>query len=251
MNCCLIKKIVLIGVMALIISCVFTLGLSDAEKKKYLPSWFGESWESNWGDDQANILQNFWLSLTPFADKGDVDPYADADVYGWYKDAWFGLANWEREVCLADLSSDVRSFRNAVEDSAVDSWSIYTTTVTVSATKGYGINDSYLYEVSWYIKPYGGDALYRVYLRKGNSKYYFAGKKGTGDDKWVTVSRYVGDANYKAQYLNMSYSEVVLEYRDAGSEAVDEFVVSVVDKDVFPEGYSDGVDSGEAFDPGK
>jgi hypothetical protein len=214
-----------------LLSSLYALG---AKVDDYKPKWFSESWAGNqsrpWG-----ILNNFWVLLSPFTSdysgNEKVDPYASADSYGWYNGTFFGLANWEREVCLIDLSSDVRNVRNAITDSDLEQTTVYTTTLTISATKEYAFNGSYLYEVSWYIMPYGDDALYRVYLANGSSKEYIKGLKGDADEKWATVTKLMGAAGYEAKYIQNNFDKAVIEYRDAGSEIVNEMSVSVVDKD--------------------
>jgi len=219
-----IKRLVIIIVLLFMISCCFVIGVSV---KDYKPGWF-----EDYGGNQSGVLYNFWHSLNPFIlPKGKVNPYDNADIYGWYNDSFFGLAEWEREVCLIDLTTDVKNIRNVVAGDTENEWNIYTTTITVSATKEKGFNNSYLYEVSWYVFPYGNDALYRVYLKKGGGeKEYFAGRKGDDDSNWQSASRYAGDSGYDARYLDKEYEQVVLEYRDYGSSVVNEMVVSVVEK---------------------
>ncbi len=227
-----IKMLVLVFVALalLVINSAFILG---AGVNDYRPGWFRD-WEGVYGEEgtQTGVAGNFWLSLNPFLDKYDVSPYANADVYGWYNKSFFSLANWEREVCLIDLSSDVRYVRNVVDDIVLDETNIYTTTLTVSATKQQGFNNSWLYEVSWYVMPYDEDLYYRVYLKKGDDKEYYAGKKGDDDEDFELVSQYVGASGYEAEYLDKVYDEVVLEYKDYGSDKVEEMVVSVVEKEV-------------------
>jgi len=216
------KLILLIGVMILA-HCFLVVSASSED---YVPGWF-ESWDGN----QTGILYNFWHSLNPFIpEKSEIDPYDNADVYGWYNGSFFGLANWEREICLMDLSTDVRSIRNVVEDTSLDETNIYTTTITIAATKQLGFNNSRLYEVSWYIMPYNNDAYYRVYLKNGDDKNYLAGRKGDKDEDWSLVTKMVGDSGYYAGYLEKDYEKAVLEYRDPGSSTVNEMVVSITDK---------------------
>jgi hypothetical protein len=216
-------KHLLITCIILLMSCILVIGVSVND---YKPGWF-ESYEGN----QSGILYNFWHSLDPFAlPKGEVNPYDNADIYGWYNNTFFGLANWEREVCLVDLSPDVRNIRNVATDTALEQTNVYSTTITVSSAKQYFFNNTYLYEVSWYIMPFGSDALYRVYLKNNNDKEYFAGTSGNKDSNWVSASQFSGAAGYDARYTQNNFDKVVLEYRDAGSSAINEMVVSVVDK---------------------
>jgi hypothetical protein len=144
----------------------------------------------------------------------------------------------------------VQSVRNVVEDSMAGSVNVYTTTITVSATRDYGFNGSFLYEVAYYIMPYNTNALLRVYVKKDSVKYYFVGKKGDADDKWKTITKYTGDSDYLPKYLNKTYEQVVLEYRDVGSTEVNEMIVNITDKQVFSEEESDLYDSGEEADDG-
>jgi len=215
--------ILVIGVMVLA-SCFLVAG---ASLEDYKPNWLTTGWEGN----QTNILENFWYSLWPFATPtNQVNETDSADMYSWYNGSFFGLANWEREVCLIDLSTDVRNLRNVVEDTALDETNVYTTTITISATKDTVFNNTKLYEVSWYIVPYNNDAYYRVYLKKGDTKEYFVGKKGDQDDDWVLITRNEGASGYDVKYLDNDFEKAVLEYRDYGSDTVNEMSVSVVKK---------------------
>jgi len=217
------KTLIIVGIV-FILCLAISLALT---KEDYMPGLF-ESWD----DNQSGVLYNFWHSLNPFiSQKGDVNPYDNADVYGWYNNTFFGLYNWEREVCLIDLTSDVHNTRNVVTDSDLEQTNVYTTTLTIAATKAYALNRSYLYEVSWYIMPYGNDALYRVYLANESSKEYIKGLKGDADEKWVSVTKLIGAAGYEAKYIPNNFDKAVIEYRDAGSEVVNEMNVSVIDKD--------------------
>jgi hypothetical protein len=190
----------------------------------YKPGWF-ESWEGN----QSGVLYNFWHSLDPFVPpKDDIAPTDNADVYGWYKDTFFGLANWEREVCLMDLTSDIRNVRDVITDT--DEISVYTTTITASAQRQMAFNNSYLYEVSWYIRPYSDDAEYKVYLEQGTTREYFEGKTGDASGAWKAVSKLSGDSGYEIRYLNSNFTNVVLSYRPVGSTQATNFSVSVVNK---------------------
>src|SRR4030042_4813904 len=225
------SKKLLIGILVMMLL-VSSFPVWSSSKDDYMPKWWTEQWGGNqsrpWG-----ILHNFWVMLSPFSfdyyGSEEVNQYDSADIYGWDNGTFFGLANWEREGCLVDFSTQVEHIRNVVDDPILDSTTIYTATVTVSATKDYGFNNSRLFEVSWYIMPYGNDAIYRVYLKKdGAENEYFAGKKGDDDDDWKSVSRYVGDAKYDAKYLDIDYDKIVLEYRDYGSAVVNVRVVGVV-----------------------
>jgi len=217
------KKLLLILVLIVLVNVIFVFG---ATVDDYKPGWL-----KDYSANQSGILHNFWHSLNPFIpDKNQVDPYSNADVYGWYNNTFFGLANWEREVCLLDLSTDVRQIRNVVEDTTLGETTIYTTTLTVSATRERGFNNTWLYEVSWYIMPYIDDALYRVYLKKGIEKEYFEGKKGDDDDDFSEAYMQVGDSGYEARYMDIKYEQVILEYKNYGSDNIQEMVVSVVDK---------------------
>ncbi|MBN2458938.1 hypothetical protein JXB28_01520 [Candidatus Woesearchaeota archaeon] len=251
----MMKKKIALLLLLLLVSCFAAFAVNDED---YIPKWLVEDWSGDrnrdWGI--ANTLYNVFAPFAfDYQGREEVSPFASADVYGWYNGTFFGLADWEREVCLMDLTTDVQSIRNVATDSILGSVNVYTNTITVTATRDYGFNGSYLYEVSWYIMPYGANALYRVYLKKNNIKYYFAGKKGDADEKWVSVNRYSGDSKYIPKYLNNTYEQVVLEYRDelsSGeySQTVNELVVNVVDKQPFLSDESDIYDGGEEVDNG-
>lgn len=179
-----------------------------ATRDDYKPGIF-ESWD----EAQGNVLQNFWNSLNPFA-SDDLDPEDNADIYNWYNGTFFGLANWEREVCLLDLATDVRNVRGS--GSVDDRIDIYTTTLTVSAIRTLYWNTSY-YEASWYIMPYTTDMEYRVYLSKGSDKEYLAGKAGNVTGSFLEATKQVGASGYEVRYITDDYDKVVLEYRMVGS----------------------------------
>jgi|GEM_PF-3226846 len=212
-----VKRIIVLLVMSVITSIMYASFVLPVDNK---PGF----WEDyHGGDPLTNFIDPWLLRMHGFVEE-------PADMYGWYTNTFFTLAEWEREVCLADLSSEVRNIRNVVTDLEGVS-NVYMTTITVAATKQRGFNNSKLYEVSWYVAPYGGDALYRVYLRKGDKKEFFAGRKGDEEKDWIFVSQYVGDSGYDARYLEEDYDFVVLEYKQDGSEVVNEVSVSVTKKD--------------------
>lgn len=194
----------------LVIGLILLSGLVMAtDKDDYKPGWF-ESWD----EAQTGVLSNFWHSLNPYA-SNNLTMEDDADIYNWYNGTFFGLANWEREVCLLDLATDVRNVRGS--GSVDDRMDIYTTTLTVSALRTLYWNTSY-YEASWYIMPYTADMEYKVYLTDGgDDKEYLAGKAGDDTESFLEAIKQVGDSGYEAIYLTKDYKKVVLEYRMIGS----------------------------------
>ena len=212
------------------IACIFlvlpmsTLGQDNDyndELDDYKPGFF----EDYHGGDP---LTNF---IDPWLLRWHGSSQEPADMYGWYEHTFFTIAEWEREVCLADLSTDIRNVRNVV--TGLDEIeNVYMTTVTVAATKMKLLDKTTLYEVSWYIAPYNVDALYRVYLEKGSDKEYFAGNEGDDDDDWEDASQYTGDSNYMARYLEKDYNAVVLEYREGASSSVYKIVSSIAVKKI-------------------
>jgi len=162
--------------------------------------------ETNPEEMFGSILNNFWLTVNPFASASGVDPAESADIFGWYNGTFFGLAQWERDVCLLDLSADVRSNRDEFMSAEGQRYA-YTTTVTASANKVRYGNVTY-YEASWYIMPFDADAHYVVYLDDGKSKLYL---KGT-DREFVPVRKLVGANGYDVKYADTDYSKIVLKY---------------------------------------
>jgi len=217
------NKKLITGIVFLILINIWLV--SGASVDDYRPGWF-----KDYGGNQSNILHNFWASFWPFAYKEGVDPYDNADIYGWYNNTFFGLANWEREACLLNTGEEVRNIRDAIYDSILDESTVYTTTLSISATKEAGVNNTYLYEASWYVLPYGGDLYYKVYLMKDTDKEYFAGKKGDQDSSWELVEQYAGDSGYEAKYFEKDLEKAVLEYKDYGSDVINTLEVSIANK---------------------
>jgi len=215
------NSIIVFGIL-LLLSCSFA---SAGSYDKFKPRFY-EDYESGSG----GVLADFFHSLNPFDSSKYIPEGEDnADIYGWYNGTFFGLAKWELEACLVDLSPETENIRSDASLSE-DSGALYVTTLTLAAKKYVSYDEKFYYEVSWYIMPYGTDIEYKVYLKKGSSKLYIVGKEGSGDDSYEEVSRYVGDTGYEVKEdVDVEYDEAVLEYVDLDSGTThDEFVVPIV-----------------------
>jgi hypothetical protein len=197
------KKLIWITVCLMLVLAPACFAVDDAI---YTPSWY-----QAWDGTQKNILTTFWDNINPFyTPVEDADPYDNADVYGWYEGTFFGLSNWEREICLMDLTTEVANVRSSA--TSEDEVEIYTTTLTVAAKKT-SLYNTTLYEVSWYIRPDGASAQYRVFLNNGISKEYFAGSASS-----FASAPLSGQSGYVPKYINANFTEVTLEYK-IGSES--------------------------------
>lgn len=217
------KALVPIVCIMMIIGCGL---VSAGSYDKFKPKFY-EDYESAKG---RGVLSDFSYSLNPFdTSKYIPEEKNNADIYGWYNKTFFGLAKWELEACLVDLSPETENIKSDASFPE-DASSLYVTTLTLAAKKFISYDEKFYYETSWYIMPYGTDIEYKVYLRKGSSKSYIVGKEGSDDDSYVAVSKYVGDTGYEVKDgLTVDYDEAVLEYVDIDSGTThDEFVVPVV-----------------------
>lgn len=195
------------GIMLITIGIVLSISAYAASPDDYKPNWY-QSWEGT----RSGVLGSFWDQINFWNIDEGYDLKQSADYLGWYKGTTFDVQNWEREVCLMDLSSDVRNIRSSSKES---SSKIYTTTVSVSAKKSLSYGTSYLYEVSYYIRPYDSAATYKVYLfntANSQEKYYLAGTKST--TKNVAAGKSQG--GYEAKYIDAVYDKVVIEFTENG-----------------------------------
>lgn len=223
------NKIIRLILVLLVLTPLLTAG-APATIDDYRPHWIGETYEGM----RTGMLYNFWHSFWPFYSYGKEQPpnEQNADIYGWYNHTNFGLANWEREVCMIDLSSEVRNVRNVVYNYETESERVYTTTVTVSATRELNFDGNYTYEASWYLVPYSSDAYYRIYFLQENDKFYIKGKDGDEIENWERVAENKYASGYYANYLQPFYEKAVLEYKYSSSGSVNEFLATIANKTV-------------------
>ena len=224
------NRIILI-IIVLVLSSSLVIS-APATLDDYRPGWLGlRTYEGM----ERGIFYNFWHSFWPFYSYGKEQPNPgdSADMYGWYNRTFFGLANWEREVCMIDLSSDVRNVRNSVYNYETEREQVYMTTITVSATKQSSLNDTILYEVSWYFTPYMDNAYYRLYITDLlNERNYIIGKEGNELTDWINVNVNNVASNYWANYLQVNYDKAVLEYKYSSDGSINEFAVTIANKTV-------------------
>jgi len=226
------NKIILIMIVLVLSSLL--VASAPATIDDYRPAWLIGSYEGS-ETGASSMLYNFWHSFWPFYSYGKEQPNPgdSADMYGWYNRTFFGLANWEREVCMIDLSSDIRNVRNAVYNYETDREQVYMTTITVSSTKESSLNDTILYEISWYFVPYGHGAYYRLYITDlFDQKHYIVGKEGDELTDWINVNVNNVASNYWANYLQVNYDKAVLEYKYSSDGSINEFAVTIANKTV-------------------
>ena len=213
-------RMLILTALAIVITAAFASAEAD---DRYAPRIY-ESWDSARG----NMLTNFWDGVNFFS-SGKLDPNEDADTYGWYKGTFFGLAGWEKEICLADLSTDVRNVRDVVSNSEGET-EVYTTTITASAVKSLGWNTS-LYEASWYVASYGEGEQglrYRLYLEGDKGSEFIKGKAGNESGAFESAGR--SSSGYEVRYLLGKFDRIVLEYKFGDTGAAQVFEAPVVER---------------------
>ncbi len=165
---------------------------------------FSDKWtDRNWYSD--NVVHSLWD--THYDDDGLV-AYNKMD---FTKDFWQPIESWEYDVCSQGLSTNLEY----KPIGASIGGSIYATTVTLSASQLYVSerNDSYLYEVSWYVHPKGtiGD-YYTINLIGTNIDDVLKEKTGAGQIR--------GDQGYIAFYATRNYTNVRLVYANEPYEFI-------------------------------
>ena len=168
-------------------------------------------------EDRPNIikraLQSWGNSLTHWLPFVDRESDQDADIYDWYNDTFFTLDRWEMDVCLMDLSTNVREFRDSTNSyTFVYDDNLYTTTISLSAKREYFNETEWLYKLSWYLMPYRFDLPYRVYLVDDERNIFYP---PNDDDAWMTAVVYSGDSGYEAFYSPRSFAQAVEAGRGA------------------------------------
>jgi hypothetical protein len=148
---------------------------------------------SKYGD---TVLHSLWVPHT-----AGGTTYHNMD---FTKDFWQPIESWEYQVCSQGLSTALAPKGNQVELGG----SIYDTTITATASQAYVSqgNDSYLYELSWYVHPSGDGYHYSINLI------------GPGVDdvvkSKVDVGQLRGDQGYITFYSAKNYTKVKVIYND-------------------------------------
>ena len=142
------------------------------------------------------VKHSLWAPHTP------GDPYKDMD---FNKDFWQPIQPWEYDVCRSGLSTQLNPKQNQLSIGG----SIYNTTITVTANQFYAPeNNSYLYEVSWYVHPFGETGgYYTINLMGIGIDDVFIQKTGAGQRR--------GSQGYNAFYSSKNYTKVKLVYEGA------------------------------------
>jgi len=206
----------MLGVIGLLLAFILLSSvMSSADDFEGRPGFLKRIGQS-WGSSLTS-----WIPFFGGAEEGE------GDIYNWYNDTFFTLEKWEIDVCLVDLSTNVREFRDSTttygfgyEDN------IYTTTLTLAATKKKFNETEWLYKISWYLMPYNFDIPYRVYLVDDQGNLFFP---PNNDEDWIDAPRYTGKSGFETFYSNIIYKQAVLEYNETTHK---EFKVDIVEKEV-------------------
>lgn len=150
-------------------------------------------------DDQIKIGANAKFNVHSLWTPSDSGSYSNMD---FSKDFWLPIEPWEYEVCRYGLSTQLTPQKNQ----AGIGGSVYNTTITVTASQFYAPgNNSYLYEVSWYVHPSGETGgYYTINLIGSGIDDIFIQKTGAGQRR--------GSQGYNAFYSSKNYTKVKLTY---------------------------------------
>ena len=140
----------------------------------------------------------------------DLNKFIDTSgngIYDYSKDFWMPIQPWEYMVCSRGLSTQL------VDENSVmaSGGGIYmgNESITVAAYRRVPKdNDSFLYEVTWYIMPSGAKGyMYTINARGHGQTIVVQATKGAGQK--------TGDAGYLPFYSTVNYTEIVLTYLNA------------------------------------
>lgn len=196
----LFKNILLMALIFILVSstvhAINYLNWDNSKENKYTfidtAKWDDQhNWKTDWGKNTIH-------SLFAFKPVGS-NSYINMD---FTKDFWQPIEPWEYQVCSQGLSTELNQKENQVDIGG----SIYNTTITVTANQFVPAgNNSYLYEISWYIHPFGetGD-YYTINLVGPGVDDVFKPKTGAGQRR--------GDMGYETFYATKNYTQVKLVY---------------------------------------
>lgn len=183
----MIKKILLfILVFVSIISLVYAIeGNNDNTKNNYDWTFIDATWSS-----KSIEGSSFWGSHS-YNDIGFSDEF------------WMKIEPWEYGVCTNGLTSQLNEKENPIAIGG----SIYDITITASANQFYSIiDDSKLYEVSWYVHPNGAHG----------HKYTVSVKTDKNEMDIIQESTAAGprrgSQGYQAFYSTKNYTLVYIIY---------------------------------------
>jgi hypothetical protein len=135
-----------------------------------------------------------------------INIFLDDEARDYTKDFWLPIEPWEYMVCSQGLSTQLVDTEKAY---AVGG-GIYANmdAISVAAYRRVArLNDSFLYEVTWYIQPSGERGfMYTVDAIGHGETKSIQTKKGAGQR--------LGDSGYVAFYSSINYTEIILTYLD-------------------------------------
>jgi hypothetical protein len=113
---------------------------------------------------------------------------------------FYPVKEWEMEVCIAGVTSDLGAQASSgTFGASTDVSLIYgPLTATITAQKySYSKNES-LYEIGWYVQPRDAEVSYSIYLMTKNKKKYYIIENLPADTAQ-------GDSGFYAEYLDKEF----------------------------------------------
>ncbi|MCF7860640.1 hypothetical protein K9M79_00215 [Candidatus Woesearchaeota archaeon] len=141
---------------------------------------------------------------------------------------WYEVEDWERTYCQGYAGTDTsQSYYGSTQTATEYPWSVVL--VTIQAEKeNYTIdgNDTFLYKLSYYIRPGNGsmDFAVRAVCSDCTDQY----KQIQGQ---TTISSTSGMSGYEAWYTNETYTKAQIKYVGSGTGVSSTFTVPFVDED--------------------
>lgn len=198
-----LTKLLMMLILPIIILLSMNVSLAATQNDRFSPNNYDTSlidmnswtWHTeNWG----YVWNTLWLR-NMYTQRGTNDAeYLKSNF-------WLPIQPWEFQVCSQGLSSQLTDDNHAESGGS----GIYDTAMTIAAYKRIPVrlNDTLLYEVTWYFQPMmTGDhgQYYEVELTGPGGKKVLQEKKG--------VSRQDGDYGYLAWYDAENYTDAVINY---------------------------------------
>ena len=156
-------------------------------------------WRNYARDKNLGYGSNLWT----------INTLLDSSVYDYSKDFWMPIQPWEYMVCSRGLSTQLTDTDGvtAVGGGIYDNKE----SITVAAYRRVASrNDTFLYEVTWYIQPSGigshAGYSYTIDAKNSNSSIVIQGVKKAYQN--------TGDEGYYPFYSTINFTEIVLKFLD-------------------------------------
>jgi uncharacterized protein YpmB len=152
-------------------------------------------WRNYAKDNNLGYGSNLWT----------INTFLDDSLYDYSKDFWMPIQPWEYMVCSRGLSTQL------VDEGGVTAagGGIYQGVDSISVAAYRRVtssNDTFLYEITWYIQPSGRGYYYTIDAKSGSSTRVIQAKEA--------AYQRTGDTGYLPFYDKVNYTEIVLKYLD-------------------------------------